>query len=159
MTDAERTALQATLGRISGIATAASSVLVGPEAIVARLIAAALGMASAMLSQGATAEQAIAAIKRVRHIDTSADDTAVDVKIDAKARDGHGLPARPIGKQRIELPPVTQAATVASACDFCGVAFSEANCMNEDCGSRRDEPETDAPTLWERMELARKGVR
>lgn len=84
MNDTERTALQGTLATLSGAATAAGTVLTGPSAIVARVIAAALGVASAMLSQGATPQQAVDAIKRVKHIDTRADDAAVDAKIAAK---------------------------------------------------------------------------
>ncbi len=84
MNDTERTALQGTLATLSGAATAAGTVLTGPSAIVARVIAASLGVASAMLSQGATPQQAVDAIKRVRHIDTHADDAAVDAKIAAK---------------------------------------------------------------------------
>ena len=116
MNEAERAAAQATLATLSGAATAAGAVLTGVGGIVARVISAALGVASAMLSQGATPQEAIAAIKRVRHLDTSADDAGVDAKVDAKPTraDGHGLPAKPIGKQRQEIRPVMQAVPVES---------------------------------------------
>lgn len=102
--EAERAAAQATLATLSGAATAAGAVLTGVGGIVARVISAALDVASAMLSQGATPQQAVDAIKRVRHIDTSADDAAVDRKVDAK----------PLGKRFQEIRPVMQAAPVDS---------------------------------------------
>ena len=108
MNDTERTALQGTLATLSGAATAAGTVLTGPSAIVARVIAASLGVASAMLSQGATPQQAVDAIKRVRHLDVRADDAAVDAKIDAKPSGiADTLPA-----PRSELRPVMVAVPV-----------------------------------------------
>lgn len=104
MNESERAAAQATLATLSGAATAAGAVLTGVGGIVARVISAALGVASAMLSQGATPQQAVDAIKRVRHLDTSADDAAVDAKVDAK----------PIGKRYQEMRPVMQAVPVES---------------------------------------------
>lgn len=104
MNDAERAAAQATLATLSNAATAAGAVLTGVGGIVARVISAALGVASAMLSRGATPQQAVDAIKRVRHIDTSADDAAVDLKVDAK----------PLGKRYQEMRPVMQAVPVES---------------------------------------------
>ena len=84
MNDNERAALQGTLATLSGAATAAGAVLTGPAAIVARVIAASLGVTSALLSQGATPQQAVDAIKRMRHLDVRADDAAVDAKVNAK---------------------------------------------------------------------------
>jgi len=132
--DTERTALQGTLATLSGAATAAGTVLTGPSAVVARVIAASLGVASAMLSQGATPQQAVDAIKRVRHIDTRADDAAVDAKVDAKPSRDAGIPAkflRELGTA--DTVPAPSAERGPPRCDVCGVAFSEANCVNEDC--------------------------
>lgn len=97
MNDAERTALQTTFATLSGAAMAATAVLAGPMAIVARVISTAFGVASALLSQGATPQQVIDAIKRVRHIDTRADDAAVDAKNAAKPSRDVGIPARDAG--------------------------------------------------------------
>lgn len=84
MNETERATAQATLATLSGAATAAGAVLTGVGGIVARVISAALGVASAMLSQGATPQQAVDAIKRVRHIDTTEDDARVDLKLEEK---------------------------------------------------------------------------
>ena len=153
MNDTERAAAQATLATLSGAATAAGAVLTGVGGIVARVISAALGVASAMLSQGATPQQAVDAIKRVRHIDTSADDAAVDLKVDAK----------PLGKRYQEMRPVMQAVPAVDepspfdrqAAPVCGVCGHEKGpmrlsgrgawaCVNPRCESppqaKRHEP-------------------
>lgn len=119
MNETERAAAQATLATLSGAATAAGAVLTGVGGIVARVISAALGVASAMLSQGATPQQAVDAIKRVRHLDTSTDDAAVDAKVDAKEPTILGVPVpeylrKPTGKQYQEIRPVMQVAYVES---------------------------------------------
>jgi len=80
------TELQQALTAGAGASTALASALPWPEAQFAfRVIAAGLGVASLMLREGATPEQTVAAIKRVRHLDTSADDASVDAKVDAKS--------------------------------------------------------------------------
>ena len=114
MNEAERAAAQATLATLSGAATAAGAVLTGVGGIVARVISAALGVASAMLSQGATPQQAVDAIKRVRHLDTSADDAAVDRKVEAKTLTEKLLLQLGPKAPRMELRPVMQAVPVES---------------------------------------------
>lgn len=99
-----RADLARTLAILAGAATSVSVALPAPGDIIARLIAAGLGVAGLMLREGATPQQAVDAIKRVRHIDTSADDAAVDRKVDAK----------PIGKRYQEMRPVMQAVPVES---------------------------------------------
>ena len=114
MNEAERAAAQATLATLSGAATAAGAVLTGVGGIVARVISAALGVASAMLSQGATPQQAVDAIKRVRHLDTSVDDAAVDRKVEAKTLTEKLLLQLGPKAPRMELRPVMQAVPVES---------------------------------------------
>lgn len=80
----EKTAIQRTLTDLSGAATAVALVLPEPGALIARLISAALGAASAMISMGATPQQAVDAIKHVRRIDTTEDDARVDLKLEEK---------------------------------------------------------------------------
>lgn len=84
------------LADLAGAATAValSGVLPEPGSLVMRIISAGLGAASAMLLQGATPQQAVDTIKRVRHIDTRADDAAVDAKVDAKPSRDAGIPAK-----------------------------------------------------------------
>lgn len=53
-------------------------------AYVARVVSTALGVTSMLLREGATPEEAVAAIRRVRRIDTSADDARADAAIAAK---------------------------------------------------------------------------
>ena len=109
------------LSDLAGAATAVATVLPEPGGIVARVIAAALGVASAMLSQGATPQQAVDAIKRVRHIDTRADDAAVDAQNAAKPSRDAGIPAKflrelgtadTVPAPRAELRPVMVAVPV-----------------------------------------------
>lgn len=103
MSPEERSSLRAIFSALAGAATtfavATASALPAPAGIVARVLAAALGSVSLMLREGASIEEAIGAIKRVRHIDTSADDAAVDAKVDAK----------PLGKRFQEMRPVMHA--------------------------------------------------
>lgn len=77
----------------AGGATALSVALPEPAATVARVTAAALGTAAALVDQGQTPEQVIAAMHRARRIDTAAEDAAVDALVNAKpsASPGHAL--------------------------------------------------------------------
>ncbi len=85
--------LSRTLALLAGAATSLSVALPAPGDIIARVIATGLGVVGLLLREGASVDEAIAAIRRVRHIDTRADDAAVDAKIDAKPSRDAGIPA------------------------------------------------------------------
>ena len=76
--------LSRTLALLAGAATSLAVALPAPGDTIARVIATGLGVVGLMLREGATVDEAIAAIRRVRHIDTRADDAAVDAKVAAK---------------------------------------------------------------------------
>lgn len=76
--------LSRTLALLAGAATSLAVALPAPGDTIARVIATGLGVVGLMLREGATVDEAIAAIRRVKHIDTRADDAAVDAKVDAK---------------------------------------------------------------------------
>lgn len=71
------------LTALAGAATLAAPALPGAGAAIARVIAAGLGAAAAMIDQGATLEEATHRIHRVRRIDTTATDAAARAKADA----------------------------------------------------------------------------
>ena len=64
------------LSALSGAAALAAPALPGPGPGIARIVAAGLGAAAAMLDQGASLEEATQRIHRVRRIDSSAVDDA-----------------------------------------------------------------------------------
>jgi hypothetical protein len=76
--------LSRTLALLAGAATSLSVALPAPGDAIARVIATGLGVVGLLLREGASVDEAIAAIRRVRHIDTRADDAAVDAKVAAK---------------------------------------------------------------------------
>lgn len=75
---AESSAARDIIAALSGALTLAAPALPAPGPAIARIVAAGLGAAAAMLDQGASLEEAAHRIQRVRRIDTSA--------IDAEAR-------------------------------------------------------------------------
>jgi hypothetical protein len=75
-----REALTVAAGGASAIALA----LPEPASTVAKITAAALGTAAALIDQGQTPEQIIASLHRARRIDTSVEDAALDALIAAK---------------------------------------------------------------------------
>jgi len=102
--------LSRTLALLAGAATSLSVALPAPGDIIARVIATGLGVVGLLLREGASVDEAIAAIRRVRHIDTHADDAAVDAKIDAKPSRDAGIPAkflRTLGTADTEPAPAT----------------------------------------------------
>lgn len=90
-------------------ALALGVVLPEPAATVAKIAGAALGTAAALIDQGQTPDQVIAAMHRARRIDTSAEDAAVDALVAAKpsASPGHALtPSDVLSPNTIaNLPP------------------------------------------------------
>lgn len=89
--------LSRTLALLAGAATSLAVALPAPGDTIARVIATGLGVVGLMLREGASADEAIAAIRRVKHIDTRADDAAVDAKNAAKPSRDVGIPARDAG--------------------------------------------------------------
>ncbi len=86
--------LSRTLALLAGAATSLSVALPAPGDTIARVIATGLGVVGLLLREGASVDEAIAAIRRVRHIDTRADDAVVDAKIDSKPSRDAGIPAK-----------------------------------------------------------------
>jgi hypothetical protein len=72
------------LKALAGAATLAAPSLPGVGATIARVIAVGLGTVSLLMQEGATLEEALATVKRVRHIDTSVEDQRTDAAIAAK---------------------------------------------------------------------------
>lgn len=89
--------LSRTLALLAGAATSLAVALPAPGDTIARVIATGLGVVGLMLREGATVDEAIAAIRRVRHIDTRADDAAVDATVAAKPSGTAGTVPAPKG--------------------------------------------------------------
>lgn len=82
---AEKSPIEQAFEAGAGALTALAAALPWPEASIAfRVMSAALGVASLLMHEGATPEETVAAIKRVRRIDTTEDDARVDLKLEEK---------------------------------------------------------------------------
>lgn len=116
--------LKSILSALAGAATLAAPALPALGASVARILAAALGAAAALIDQGAASDaEIIASIRRVGRIDTSVEDAALDALIAAlpsrsqppaeTAATLHGLLASHVGRQT--LSDAERKALVAAA--------------------------------------------
>lgn len=68
---------------LSGALTLAAPALPEPGPAIARIVAAGLGAAAAMIDDGASLEEAAHRIRRVRRIDTTAEDAEARARADA----------------------------------------------------------------------------